>query len=141
MKRIHILLLIVVIAAIGVVMSLSVNSSTYSGFSEAMANPGKEFHVMGKLSAGRPVDFNAISDANSFTFFMVDNNGKEMKVRYTDSKPQDFEKLEQIVVIGKVQGDEFEAHKMNLKCPSKYNNDKTPAAFKVQNYETGALKE
>lgn len=134
MKKIHILALIVVVAAIGVILSLSVTTSTYAGFSEALDNPGREYHVIGKLAADKPVDYDARKDANSFCFYMVDNNGKEMKVRYTDSKPQDFEKLEQIVVIGKMKDGEFEAHKMNLKCPSKYNNDKTPVGFKEKSF-------
>jgi cytochrome c-type biogenesis protein CcmE len=136
MKKIHILVLIVVVAAIGVIMSLSVNTSTYAGFSEAEASPGREFHVIGKLAPGKPIDFDARKDANSFTFYMLDNKGAEMKVRYTDSKPQDFEKLDQIVVIGKMKDGEFKAHKMNLKCPSKYNNDKKPAEFSDKSYES-----
>jgi len=134
MKRVHILILIVVIAAIGVVMSLSMNSSTYAGFAEAIERPGREFHVIGKLSPGKPIEFDAIKDANSFTFYMLDNNGKEMKVKYTDSKPQDFEKLDQLVVIGKMKDGQFEAHKMNLKCPSKYNNDDVPEGFKEKDF-------
>jgi len=129
MKRVHILILVVVVAAIGVVMSLSMNTSTYSGFSEASDNPGREYHVIGKLSEGKPIEFDAMKDANSFTFYMVDNSGQEMKVRYSDSKPQDFEKLDQIVVIGKMKDGQFEAHKMNLKCPSKYNKDQMPASI------------
>ncbi|MCO5266071.1 MAG: cytochrome c maturation protein CcmE [Lentimicrobium sp.] len=134
MKRVHILILIVVIAAIGVVMSLSMNSSTYAGFAEAIERPGREFHVIGKLSPGKPIEFDAMKDANSFTFYMLDNNGKEMKVKYTDSKPQDFEKLDQLVVIGKMKDGQFEAHKMNLKCPSKYNNDDVPEGFKEKDF-------
>lgn len=137
MKKIHILILIVVVAAIGVIMSLSVNTSTYAGFSEAEASPGREFHVIGKLAPGKPIDFDARKDANSFTFYMLDNKGAEMKVRYTDTKPQDFEKLDQIVVIGKMKDGEFKAHKMNLKCPSKYNDDKKPAEFMDKSYESG----
>ncbi|MFH1118443.1 MAG: cytochrome c maturation protein CcmE [Bacteroidota bacterium] len=138
MKKIHILALIVVVAAIGVVMSLSMNTSTYAGFTEASDHPGREYHVIGKLSPGKPIDFDARKDANSFTFFMLDNNGTEMKVRYSDSKPQDFEKLDQVVVIGKMQDGQFEAHKMNLKCPSKYNKDQTPAGFQDKSYDAAS---
>ena len=138
MKKIHILALIVVVAAIGVIMSLSVNSSTYAGFTEAYDNPGREYHVIGKLSPGKPIDFDARKDANSFTFYMLDNNGTEMKVRYSDSKPQDFEKLDQVVVIGKMKDGQFEAHKMNLKCPSKYNKDQVPAAKNTKNTDVVA---
>ena len=37
------------------------------------------------------------------------------------SKPQDFEKSEQIVVIGKMEAGNFVASDILMKCPSKYN--------------------
>jgi cytochrome c-type biogenesis protein CcmE len=134
MKRIHILILIVLVAAIGVVLSLSMNTSTYSGFKEASEHLGREFHVMGKLSPGKPILYDAAKDVNSFSFTMIDDYGTEMLVKYNDSKPQDFEKLEQIVVIGQMKDGYFEANKMNLKCPSKYNKDQIPQEFKDMNY-------
>ncbi len=134
MKRTHILLLVLMVAAIGVVLSLSMNTSTYSGFAEASKHKGREFHVMGTLSPGKPIVYDATVDANSFTFTMLDEKGDEMLVKYNDSKPQDFEKLEQVVVIGKMKEGYFEAHKMNLKCPSKYNSDQVPQEFKEVNY-------
>ena len=39
------------------------------------------------------------------------------------AKPQDFEKSEQIVVTGKMAGDEFMASDVLLKCPSKYKDE------------------
>ena len=40
------------------------------------------------------------------------------------SKPQDFEKSEQIVLIGKIKDDVFHANDILMKCPSKYNDQK-----------------
>lgn len=129
MKRTHILALIIMVAAIGVILSLSMNTSTYSGFKEAAEHKNREYHIMGKLSPGKDITYDAMKDANSFTFTMIDDAGTEMLVKYNDSKPQDFEKLDQIVVIGKMKEGHFEAHKMNLKCPSKYNKDQLPEEF------------
>ena len=125
------------VAAIGVVLSLSMNTSTYAGFKEAAEHKNREFHVMGKLSPGKEIVYDAAKDVNSFSFTMIDDQGTEMLVKYNDSKPQDFEKLEQIVVIGKMKEGHFEAHKMNLKCPSKYNKDQVPEEFKEINYSDG----
>ena len=36
----------------------------------------------------------------------------------------DFQKSEQIVLIGKMQGDAFHANDILMKCPSKYNDGK-----------------
>lgn len=137
MKRIHILLLVVLVAAIGVVLSLSMNTSTYAGFAEAIKHEGREFHVMGTLAPGKPIVYDATVDANSFTFTMVDQEGIEMLVKYNDSKPQDFEKLEQVVVIGEMKEGHFEAHKMNLKCPSKYNSDQVPSNYEETEFVEG----
>lgn len=130
MKRTHILILVVLVAAIGVMLSVSVNTSTYSSFKEASLHEGREFRIMGKLSREKEIQYHTQKDANSFTFIMIDNEGTEMTVKYNDSKPQDFEKLEQVVVTGTMKEGHFEAHKMNLKCPSKYNKDQVPESFK-----------
>ena len=63
-------------------------------------------------------------DANLFTFYMIDSEGVEKKVVLYKNKPQDFERSEQIVLIGKCQGDEFHANDILMKCPSKYNDGK-----------------
>jgi cytochrome c-type biogenesis protein CcmE len=39
------------------------------------------------------------------------------------SKPQDFERSEQIVLTGKMKGDEFVATDILMKCPSKYKDE------------------
>ena len=53
---------------------------------------------------------------------MTDEKGKEMKVVCSREKPQDFERSEQIVLTGKVKDNVFMAHDMQLKCPSKYQD-------------------
>ena len=47
---------------------------------------------------------------------------QECKVVFQGSKPQDFERSEQIVLTGKMVGEEFHASKILMKCPSKYND-------------------
>ena len=50
------------------------------------------------------------------------NNHQEKTVIYTSPKPQDFERSEQIVIIGNIQNDIFRADKILMKCPSKYED-------------------
>jgi cytochrome c-type biogenesis protein CcmE len=52
---------------------------------------------------------------------MTDTIGTEKRVFYNGTKPQDFEKAERIVVVGKMKGDDFIASQVLMKCPSKYN--------------------
>lgn len=125
MKKIHIIGIVIVAIALSIIVSTISNSSTYAPFSDAISNPGKTFHVVGTLQREKDFIYNPQENANIFGFYLVDTEGKEMKVVFNDSKPQDFEKSEQIVVIGKVVGDEFRVAKGDLlmKCPSKYNGN------------------
>ena len=54
---------------------------------------------------------------------MIDNQGKECKVEFTGTKPQDFERSEQIVLTGQMDNGKFQANKILMKCPSKYKQD------------------
>ena len=135
MKKTHIFILVFVVAAVGVILSLFANTSTYTDFSAAVDNPGKEFHVIGKLVKEKPIVYDTKVDANKFTFYMTDQKGAERLVTYKGAKPQDFEKSEQVVVIGKIENDAFEASSLLLKCPSKYNEEKKPDSFGDQNFK------
>jgi cytochrome c-type biogenesis protein CcmE len=134
MKLKHILIIVVVAIALGVIISTFSNTSTYTNFAEARKNPGKEFHVIGKLDTTGPIVYDTKVNANEFTFYMVDNKGEKHKVIHKNNKPQDFEKSEQVVVIGKMEGNDFIATSLLLKCPSKYNDQKKPATFGQQEF-------
>jgi cytochrome c-type biogenesis protein CcmE len=121
MKKTHILAIIVIAVAIGAIMTTVSDSSTYSNFSEAIENPGKEYHVVGQLNKDAEMTYDPEVNANLFAFSMIDNNGDEQRVHFAGSKPQDFERSEQIVLVGKYENDTFQASKILMKCPSKYN--------------------
>jgi cytochrome c-type biogenesis protein CcmE len=127
MKKTHIILIIVIAAAIGILVSTAGDASTYVGFNEAyqMATAGnkKDIHVVGELTKDASGNITGIepgADKVSFSFVLVDQDGKHQKVEYNEPMPQDFTKSEKIVVIGRYEGDIFKASKILLKCPSKY---------------------
>jgi cytochrome c-type biogenesis protein CcmE len=131
MKKSHIFLLIVIAVAIGIIVSTADDASTYVGFNEAlsMSTSGnqKEIHVVGQLkkdSQGKIVGIEEGDDRVSFSFIMVDDQGKEQKVNYNQPMPPDFTRSEKVVVIGSYAADEFNASKIILKCPSKYQEEK-----------------
>ncbi len=128
MKKIHILLIIIIAVAIGAILTTLNNTSTYADFAEAMKEPESEFHIVGKLNKEKETLYDPQADANLFTFYMIDNKGLEKKVVLHKTKPQDFERSEQIVLIGKMQGDDFHASDILMKCPSKYNDGKPQAS-------------
>ena len=122
MKKIHIVGIVVIAVAIGVIFTSLKSSATYADFAEAAANPDNEYHVVGKLDKNQPQVYDPKINPDEFSFSMVDNKGVERKVVLSKSKPQDFERSEQIVLIGKMKGEEFHANDILMKCPSKYNN-------------------
>jgi cytochrome c-type biogenesis protein CcmE len=122
MKKLHILGIIIIAVAIGVIFVSLKNTSTYADFAEALANPGKEYHVVGKLDKNMPQVYDPRINPDEFHFTMVDNKGISKSVVLHKSKPQDFEKSEQIVLIGSMDGTDFHANDILMKCPSKYND-------------------
>ncbi|HRI26760.1 MAG TPA: cytochrome c maturation protein CcmE [Chitinophagales bacterium] len=124
MKKSHIAALLVIGSLIAYIIGTSSNYSTYETFATAQQNEGKEFQVVGVLSADKEQYYNPEEDANRFTFFMKDETNEERKVVYYGTKPTDFERSEKIVLTGKMKGNEFHATKILLKCPSKYIEDK-----------------
>ncbi len=124
MKKLHIIGIIIIAVAIGVIFVSLKNTSTYADFTEAMANPDKEYHVVGKLDKNQPLVYEPKINTDEFLFSMVDNKGVSRQVVLHKSKPQDFEKSEQIVLIGKMQGEQFHANDILMKCPSKYSEGK-----------------
>ena len=122
MKKIHIIAIVVIAVALAVIVSTISNSSTYAPFKTAIDNEGKTYHVVGKVDKEKAFIYNPESNANIFGFYLVDNEGVEKKVLYNGTKPQDFERSEQIVLTGEMKGDQFAASDMLLKCPSKYKD-------------------
>jgi cytochrome c-type biogenesis protein CcmE len=134
MKKSHIFMLIVIAVAIGIIVSTADDASTYVGFDEAMAmstsGNNKEIHVVGQLKKGHSGDIIGIREGDdkvSFSFIMVDDSGKEQEVNYNQPMPPDFTRSEKVVVIGSYNGEVFNASKIILKCPSKYQEEKINA--------------
>ena len=127
MKKAHILIIVVIAAAIGIIVTTAGDASTYVSFGDAyqMASQGNQnsIHVVGQLKKdanGHIVGIEEGVDKVSFSFIMVDDQGKEQKVDYNQPMPADFTRSEKVVVVGHYMGDTFVAEKILLKCPSKY---------------------
>ncbi len=130
MKKSHIFLLIILAVAVAILVTTSREASSYVTFTQAyqMASQGNDrsIHVVGELKKsekGEVTGIEAGADKVSFSFLMIDENGREQKVIYNQPMPQDFTRSEKIVVIGRFKGDIFYAEKILLKCPSKYQEN------------------
>jgi cytochrome c-type biogenesis protein CcmE len=131
MKKSHIIVIAVIAVAIAILVTTADDASSYVTFSEAyqLASTGakKDIHVVGQLKkdiVGNVTGIEQGADKVSFSFVMVDDNGKEQTVIFKEPMPADFMKSEKVVVIGSYAGDTFIASKILLKCPSKYQDKK-----------------
>lgn len=136
MKKSHILAIVVIAVAIGIIVSTAGDASTYVNFNQAyeMAATGNtnSIHVVGQLKkdqSGHVLGLKNAPDNLSFSFILVDDNGKEQSVFYNEPMPPDFTRSENVVVIGGYQGENFVANKILLKCPSKYQEEGVTAGI------------
>src|SRR5690606_20811525 len=106
MKKGSILGIVAIAVFIAMIISIYGDSSTYASFSEAQTSEA-ELHVVGTLNKEKELVYNPTENANYFSFYMLDEKGKECKVIFNGSKPQDFERSEQIVLTGKMIGQDF----------------------------------
>lgn len=134
MRKSAIIGLITIALCIGFLVSLNADTDSYSNFSEAIESQ-KEEHVMGYWEKEKGMHYDAVKDPNHFEFFMKDDKGRVNKVVLNGTKPQDFERSEKLVLIGKMEQDTFYASKILMKCPSKYNDNM------VEVNQDGTIKE
>ena len=123
MKPRYIIALVFIAAAMVAVFSIYGKTSTYANFQYCNDYPGKEVHIVGMQVKDSGTYYNPKENPNYFTFYIQDENGVQRKVELNDSKPQDFDKAERVVVVGNMNGDVFKASQILMKCPSKYNKN------------------
>jgi cytochrome c-type biogenesis protein CcmE len=137
MKKTHIIGIVLIAIAMGTMFTLLGNSTSFSNFTEAIAKNGDNIQVAGTLVRSKPMKYDPEIDPNRFTFYMQDRDGKECEVVLLKSKPQDFERSEEVVATGHMEGGRFVAGNVLMKCPSKYNNgsDEWTSTDDVANYQ------
>ncbi len=128
MKTTHIIILVLIAAAIAVLVQYSGDLSTYETIASAKEKEGKFVNLIAKIDQKQPVEYDAVKNPNYLSFTAIDTLGNSIKVVYHDAKPTDMEKSERIVLKGKVKEGYFDCTSILLKCPSKYKDD--PKAMK-----------
>jgi len=130
MKRAHIFGIGIIGVAILIILSTAGDASTYVGFAEAEAiaeaGSDQKIHVVGSLKKddkGEVVGIETSPDMLSFSFVMIDNGDMEQRVIFNEPMPADFLRSEQVVVVGAYYKGAFVAHKILMKCPSKYQEE------------------
>jgi len=122
MKKIYLIGLLAIIAAVAIVVSASKDVSTYATFADADSNKSR-VKIAGEIDKDFEIEYDPIKTPNSYVFHMKDSKGASQKVIVKMPKPQDFEMSETVVVTGKMNDEAFVATDIQLKCPSKYKDE------------------
>ena len=108
-----------IFAAIGIIASLLLNTSTYKSFASAFETPDRKVTVNGGLYQPERIE----KKGATTTFWMTDKKGAHKKVIINQALPERFYESEELTVTGHAdpENDIFIANHVLLKCPSKYN--------------------
>ena len=68
-------------------------------------------------------NYSVDKEKNIFSFFVKDNDGREMKVVYEGTIPNNFEISTSVVITGRYENGYFHADEILTKCPSKYEGE------------------
>lgn len=123
MKKIHIVLLILIVAGISGMSFFIKDLTTYETFETAAAKKEQFVVVKVKLDKSKPILYDQIKDPNYTEFYALDQDGNSAKVVYKNAKPTDIERSEGIDLNGYMRNGHFECTKLQMKCPSKYKDD------------------
>ncbi|MBX2921316.1 MAG: cytochrome c maturation protein CcmE [Chitinophagaceae bacterium] len=124
MKKIHIVTLVLIAAAIAyMLVTMSKDLTTYDTIASAKQKQGKFIHLIAKLDRSKDIEYDPVTDPNFLAFYAVDSLGGNTKVIYHSTKPPELEMSERLVLKGKMNGEVFECKEILLKCPSKYKDD------------------
>jgi cytochrome c-type biogenesis protein CcmE len=117
----------VVLAFLALGLSTFSKSMTpYVSFDEAKASK-RTVQVMGALEKGTSrYDI----ESKTLHFSLVDPETKAaLPVAYRDVKPANFEEAVSIVAIGRYHEGTFQAEKLLVKCPSKYQGEEVEKQY------------
>ncbi len=132
MKKLHILLLVGIAAAIAILVSYTTDLSTYDTIASAKEKEGTYVHLIAKLDKTSPINYDPLTNPNFCSFTVVDSLGGVTKVYSNMPKPHDLEMSERVVLKGRMQQDGFHCDEILLKCPSKYKDDMEMAGRQLE---------
>ena len=114
---------------LGTVLLLAFAGFSLSSFKETLTpyvnyKQAREFDRVVQVAGALEKGSSKYVDTQDFLYFTLKDpaTSETMRVRYKGLKPANFEDAISIVAIGQFDGDakEFEANKLLVKCPSKY---------------------
>jgi len=123
MKKMHIVALVMIAAAIVMIVMSSADLSTFTTFAKAEESM-KRVKVSGTYSKIDPLIYAPTENPNYYSFYLIDKDGEKRQVEVQQPKEQGFDNSESIVLTGKMDDQGiFQATEVLLKCPSKYKEE------------------
>jgi cytochrome c-type biogenesis protein CcmE len=115
------------VAFAGVLVAFSSNASPYVTIEQAKHSSGDRLHLAGT------VDQTSISHdvrARTLRFKLTDDTGTKVQVVHQGDMPPNLSEVKFVVAVGKMEGGDFRSNQLIVKCPSKYEADKSSGANK-----------
>ncbi len=112
----------VVLTAAGlcaVVFAFVKNSSPYVTVAQAKVAERSSVHLSGDIDKS-----SVRVSKGKVTFTITDAEGSVATVVFSGPPPANMGEATKVVAVGAMKGDVFEANKLLLKCPSKYESEK-----------------
>jgi len=125
MKKGPVLTAIFTIFALGAVVAAFVTqASPYVTIAQAKQSTDLQLHL-----AGDVVPDTMRNDARHhlLVFKIKDQNGDIITVKHNGEVPAELDQVKKVVAIGGIKDGDFMSSKLLVKCPSKYEPDKTKA--------------
>lgn len=112
---------VALVSVVGLGAVFMMNASPYATISEVQKVKHDGSHVVAEIEPGS-IRQNVLKRTLNFT--VKDATGV-MPVSYTGSPVSNLEQATKVVVIGKYENGVFHARDMQVKCPSKYEAEKS----------------
>jgi cytochrome c-type biogenesis protein CcmE len=112
------------IATGGIVTAFLLNASPYLTIAEAKKTTYQKVNIVGDINKETLVNDPI---RGTLTFQLIDLQKDTIKVIYTGSTPANMGEATRVVAIGQVQGNVLHADQLRIKCPSKYESERSPA--------------
>ena len=96
------------------------NTVPYVSVREALDRQGESVHVVGKIDKA---SVQTKVSQGVLEFDLIDPAGERLHVVFSGMKPANFDSAPTISVAGRTNGKAFEADRILVKCPSKYESD------------------
>jgi cytochrome c-type biogenesis protein CcmE len=106
----------------GVVIAFSNSASPYVTIQQAKGASGDRLHLAGKVD---PASVHTDVYARTLTFRLTDDNGDTIQVVNRGDIPPNLAEAKNVVAVGGVKNGVFESTQLIVKCPSKYEAEKS----------------